>query len=813
MKKQVFAPLVAILIATAMLLTMFGVFGRNGTVVGPVLAAPIQGSSTVTLVDPASAPNDLDFPITIIGSDFVATPTVYLGDTELGAVTWVSATLIEATVPWGIDPGVYTLTVQNPGGEIGSLANAFTVTLGIGVWNATVLYGGDVQQVVVHPQSSATVYAVSENVGLFRSRDRGDTWVFIAAGTYVHDLAIAPTTTDTLYLSMITQAAHGLHRSDDGGDTWTPLYAPGDIPFPHPTNDGALFVSNRWEGQSGLWRSTDSGQTWLTVNTGLTDTRVNNLVFDPTDPLTIYVGTELGNLFVSGDGGTSWDFVAQPTNFIQALAINPRGDHELWVSNCAFCVPNITLRSTNASHTAWETVPGSVGAVSLRSIVFAPDAWGATYSQTLFVANTWDAVMRSDDGGDTWLTIDPQANEWHFGLGLHPDEPDVLYATGGRQAIYKTSDGGATWRVSNDGLTALVPEQLATVAGQPDVVYAVSRIGLLKGTRGGATWQALSVGGGDVEFVVTDPFTPSRIYAAGGGGGVGDLPVYISQDGGQTWPITTGLPESSQYAGYAHTSPILQPDPARPGIWLAGIRHIGFPVGATDAGSLYRSTDAGLTWVEVDVGQVISPVQDIAFDVVNPAIVYMATSIYDEGSGLWRSTDSGLTWQRVGAAIADLDRPQSIAVEPRPPYRVFVLTGGIGDTMIYVSADRGLTWSQTSIVHGTSASLLSSHDQPGSILYMTTGIGLLRSTDGGESWGRAAGILGRVPIYALAEAATDDRTILYAGTTGGYVESSRAQASSVVSSSGTLANAGVYRYTTQHSWTVYLPLVVRAYGP
>jgi photosystem II stability/assembly factor-like uncharacterized protein len=766
---------------------------------GAAHAAKPGQAPTITGVDPSSAPNDLDAVLTINGTDFVAVPTVTLGSTSLDEVSWLNNTALTVTIPWGLEPGVYTVTVTNPGGQSGSLPSAFTVTQGIGVWNATELYGGQVNEVAINPQTPKTVYAVSADVGMFRSQDSAETWTFqVAGGDYsVRNLAIDPVSPTVIYMHM----PWDLHRSDDEGDTWTPLDAPGDIPFPHPTDSGTLFVSNRWEGQSGLWKSTNYGQTWLTMTTGLTDTRVNNLVFDPTDPMTLYAGTELGNLFVSRDGGVSWSFVDHPLDYIGALAINPRGDHELWASNCCFCNPNTTLRSTNAAHTTWLTVSAPVGSMPLTSIEFAPDAWGAAYSQTLFVSGCWDKVQKSEDNGASWTSLDPQAGRSNPGLGLHPSAPNVLYATGSQQAMYKTTDGGTTWQVAHEGLTAVIPEHLATVAGQPDTLYAVTDIGLLKGTGGGAAWQSLPVGG-DVSFVATDPFTPSRVYAVGGG-----VDIYISGDGGQTWPTTTSLPTPPQYDQYAHLDPVLQPDPSQPGVLLAGIRHARIELGGDEAGSLYRSTDAGLTWAEVDVGQIISPVQDIAFDVISPTVVYLATSgdWSNEGTGLFRSTDGGHTWQRVGTAVADLDDAESIAVEPRPPYRVFVLA----HARVYVSEDRGLTWSQTNILHGAIRSLLCSHDLPDSILYIAGGMGLYRSTVGGDSWEPAAGVLGQVPVYSLAEAVTADRTVLYAGTTGGYVTMGTIQALDQPLTESSLVNAGVYRFTTRQGWKVYLPLVQR----
>jgi Tol biopolymer transport system component/outer membrane protein assembly factor BamB len=66
--------------------------------------------------------------LTIIGQNFVATPVVFLGSTELANVTWVSETLLTADAPQGLADGVYDLTVANPNGSATILPDAATVT-------------------------------------------------------------------------------------------------------------------------------------------------------------------------------------------------------------------------------------------------------------------------------------------------------------------------------------------------------------------------------------------------------------------------------------------------------------------------------------------------------------------------------------------------------------------------------------------------------------------------------------------------------------------------------------------------------------
>lgn len=63
-----------------------------------------------------------------------------------------------------------------------------------------------------------------------------------------------------------------------------------------------------------------------------------------------------------------------------------------------------------------------------------------------------------------------------------------------------------------------------------------------------------------------------------------------------------------------------------------------------------------------------------------------------------------------------------------------------------------------------------------------------------------------MPIYAVATAQAEDRNMLYAATTGGYVEDAAVQTLRLAATGGTLVNAGVYRYTSR-SQQVYLPLV------
>jgi hypothetical protein len=253
---------------------------------------------TVTQVDPASTPNDLDTPIVITGTGFTAGMTVTLGSTRLPDATWVSSTTLTATVPWGMNPGVYTLTVTNPDGQSGSLPNVFNVTQGIGVWTTGGPYGGGVGEIVINPITPTTLYAKVTPYAVFRSRDGGNTWKPIRIDIGYGPLVMDPLAPDTLYVK--GSVCWPVYRTNDGGDTWVALpeivsgcQAP--LIFAHPLISGTIYGVTG----AGLWKSEDRGQTWITWTHDLTDSRITGMAFDPTDSLKMYVGTYHGNTFRS----------------------------------------------------------------------------------------------------------------------------------------------------------------------------------------------------------------------------------------------------------------------------------------------------------------------------------------------------------------------------------------------------------------------------------------------------------------------------------------------------------------------------------
>lgn len=169
----------------------------------------------------------------------------------------------------------------------------------------------------VDPVRPAVVYAGTSG-GVYRSADGADSWTKINHGLVPDDatmasmalgintLLIDPAHPDTVYAG----STKGLFRTRNRGETWTPLAA----------TLGPLYVSSlvfeRGDGRHlymgtsrGIFETRDGGATWAARNDGLSHLNIRTLAAHPDNPRTFYAGTNGGGLFRSRDGGESWERV------------------------------------------------------------------------------------------------------------------------------------------------------------------------------------------------------------------------------------------------------------------------------------------------------------------------------------------------------------------------------------------------------------------------------------------------------------------------------------------------------------------------
>jgi len=191
--------------------------------------------------------------------------------------------------------------------------------------------------VAVDPSSPNIIYAGTQNEGLFRSQDYGNTWASYGIGlsgaiTY---LAVDPFERGRLFVCTAT----ALYFLEDYGSglfsksvlnlpTWTVTIDPGD--------PSIMYAATRTQG---IFRSFDAGQTWLGINSGITNPSMGRsapVIVDPSNRQTLYVGGE-GGVFKSLDGGDHWFAVNSGLSDLSVLglAMDPGDSSVLYA-----CGPN-----------------------------------------------------------------------------------------------------------------------------------------------------------------------------------------------------------------------------------------------------------------------------------------------------------------------------------------------------------------------------------------------------------------------------------------------------------------------------------------
>jgi photosystem II stability/assembly factor-like uncharacterized protein len=443
----------------------------------------------------------------------------------------------------------------------------------------------------------------------------------------------------------------------------------------------------------------------------------------------------------------------------------------------------------------------------IRSLAVDPQNPSILYAGTDF-----DGIWKSTDAGNSWFKSSTGLYQGLivFDIVIDPQNTDTLYAAlGGGVAlaignIYKSEDGGATWRLQDDGLprsseTSTYTNAVFTLAIDPDnplLLYAGTNFeGAYRSTSGGEAWTAITKGlpylsypewFHKVSALAVDPHHSNRVSAIAGGkyhifddingweqisddylGS--DAHLYFhpsdasvlycpngfrgfskSADGGVNWEnYATGIFDVAFHA--------LSPDK------LYGA-HGG---NANEIGGVYKAVDQGETWSESSNGILAQAVQSVAVDPQSGNHIYAGT-----GNGhFFRTEDGGETWSRGSYYVwyVDPDNNQlgydfgaikDIALDPLDAQKIYMAASG----GLFTSTNRGEVFEEIDQVESPNCIAVSA--QTSSLVYVGAGLrhGVYKSSDGGTTWvTKTAGMptFGDAicPILSIAVDPSDPETV------------------------------------------------------
>ncbi|MBI5647308.1 MAG: HYR domain-containing protein [Ignavibacteriae bacterium] len=360
-------------------------------------------------------------------------------------------------------------------------------------------------------------------------------------------------------------------------------------------------------GLTGSWWGTSSG-------------RVRALAIHPTNENIAYIGAAAGGLWKTTDGGSSWSDIGASLASLTygAIAIDPNnpntvyagGGEVLYSTNPWLYDGRGMFKSTDAGAT-WTNITNGFGsqtqfgaiAVSRHNsnVVFA--ALGSGYWHLGNLTN--EGVWRSTDAGTTWTRVLNQSDA--HDVWVHPDSAGYIYAAiGGAHAgsgVYRSTDNGATWSLSSAGLpvgTSIGRIQVSQSPARPATMYSIIYNGttrLYKTTDGGAGWFQVSVGtqlGGNYgggwsdqgwyDLCVAAHPTDTNIVMTG------NMELFRATNGASMNVLRTN-PSGAWYSPCHVDYHIIRFSPSNPNVAYIG-----------SDGGVYKSTDAGATWFDVNNG-------------------------------------------------------------------------------------------------------------------------------------------------------------------------------------------------------------------
>ena len=505
----------------------------------------------------------------------------------------------------------------------------------------------------------------------------------------------------------------------------------------------------------------------------------------PGQPSVFYMGQVNGGVWKSDDFGHTWNpiFDAQPTQSIGAIAVAPSNPNIVYVaSGEGLRRPDLSVgdgiyRSADAGAT-WTHL-GLRDGQQVPTLAIDPRNPDRLFAAVLghpYGASAERGIYRSTDGGATWeksLYVDADTGGWD--VCFAPGNPDVMYATlwesrlgpwdggnsykGTKGGLFKSTDGGQTWRKLTAGLPADVSQVYVTVApADPRRIYATVGTShsseIYRSDDAGENWHlattdtrpALAIGGGDMPLIRVDPVNPDVVYSA-------TVVAWRSTDGAKTWSALKGAPGGDDYQN-------LWINPQNPAIILL----------VSDQGAVV-TVNGGRTWSSW-YNQPTAQLYHVTADNAFPYRVYSGQQESGSVGIASRGNDGVITfrdWHPVGASEYGYVTP-----DPLDPNIVY------GAGRLEVSKFHWDTGQVELVSPVPQASpkyravrtmpLIFSPIDP-HVLYYGTNI-LFKTADGGHSWqeispdlGRPhAGIpanLGQLPPKD-AEAANKQRGVIYA---------------------------------------------------
>lgn len=528
----------------------------------------------------------------------------------------------------------------------------------------------------------------------------------------------------------------------------------------HPTNSRILYAGTAG---GGVWKSSDGGATFNPIFDDHSQS-VGAVELDPNNPdKVIYVGTgetwtrnsvSVGDgLYRSNDGGVNWTKLGfERSERIANIIVNPENSNEIYVGVLGALWSDSSERGVYKSidgGASWSKILYDGPATGCADLAMDPEDPNTLYaSMWEFRRTAWSfnsggnksSLYKSTDGGASWKKIHngfPEGKLGRLAIAVAPSNPNILYTVieaekQDKKGLYRSDDRGESWAQSNNDFGITVRpfyfSRIVIDPNDPDVVMKAGLFGSIS-RDGGKTFKNLGTMHSDVHDFAFNVKDSDYIYTATDGG------VYRSWNGGTTFEIVENLPLSQFY----HISV----DNAEPYNVYGGLQDNGSWFGPNAAAGGVKAAE----WTSVGQGD--------GFRVLKHPSKRIIYSEMQGAENVWRyDLDNGLikTIQplpKKGQPKFRFNWNAPLAVSEHQPDRLY-----IGSQFLHRSEDRGESWETISPDLTTNDRAKQKQEDSG---------GLSMDNSGAEN---------HTTIFTIAESPLDEK-IIWVGTDDGNVQVSK----------------------------------------
>lgn len=547
----------------------------------------------------------------------------------------------------------------------------------------------------------------------------------------------------------------------------------------NPVNHSEYYVA---AAAGGVWKTSNAGVTYMPVFDGEGSFSIGCLAIDPTNTNVVWVGSGENNnqrvvaygdgIYKSEDGGKSWKNMGlKNSEHIGRIAIDPTNSDIVYVAAYGPVWKSGGERGiykTTDGGKTWKLVLNVSEHTGFNEVMVDPRFPNIVYAAahqrqrkvfTYIGGGPESALYKSTDGGATWnkmMNGIPARDLGRIGLNYSPVNPDVLYAVveanEGKGGVFKSTDRGASWE-KQGGYTSSGNYYQKIFCDPKDVnkVFIINAYMVIS-KDGGKTFSNLGEKNKHIDSHVIwiDPNNTSH-YLVGCDGG-----IYESFDGAENWQFKPNLPVTQFYK--------VATDNAFPFYHIHGGTQDNFSIGGpsrtTSSNGIFNSD-----WYFTSIGDGFeSQVDQSNPDIVYAEAQYGALSRYDKKSGEFLyiqpqelEGEAAYRWNWDAPLLISKYDNKRLYFGANKLFR----TDDRGNTWQIISGDlsrqidrnklevMGKVWSVDAVakngstdIYGQTTTIAESHFDENTI-YVGTDDGLIQVTnDGGKTWTKVDGIAG-----------------------------------------------------------------------